>query len=110
MEMDMCYFGPEKKRYETRGIKTNLPIEYRLLLWLLIDDMRENVKMDYLQIFKFYVEKNEAGILVQRITHCQEVEKFSHTYEFQLGDVWLRENVYVIDDGEQCTMLWASEY
>ena len=108
--MEQQYFGAEKQKYETRGINQNLPMEYRVMLWYFIEKMREKVKLDYLQIFKFKVEKNAEGILVQKVTHCQEQPKFSHTYEFPLSDVWLREKVYIIDDTEQCTMLWADEY
>lgn len=108
--MEKSYFGAEKKRYETKGINQNLPLEYRFILWNFVEEMREKVKLDYLQIFKFKVEKNDKGILVQKVTHSQEQPAFSYTYEFPLSDVWIRENVYIIDDTEQCTMLWADEY
>ena len=108
--MEQQYFGAGKQRYETRGINQNLPVEYRVMLWYFVEKMHEKVKLDYLQIFKFKVEKNVEGILVQKVTHCQEQPEFSHTYEFPLSDVWIRENVYIIDDTEQCIMLWANEY
>ena len=48
--------------------------------------------------------------MVQKIIHKQEQPEVSHTYEFPLGKEKIEETVYVIDDDEQCTMLWADEY
>lgn len=108
--MDEHYFGLEKKRYETRGINERLPVDYRFLLWTLIDEAGKNMQLDYLQIFQFQLEENEKGEMVQIINHCQEEPEFAHTYEFLLTDIPIEEEIYVIDDGVQCTMLFASEY
>lgn len=80
------------------------------MLWGMITELKRHTTLDYLQIFEFSVDKSTGGEMVQKITHKQEQPEVSHTYEFPLGKEKIEETVYVIDDGEQCTMLWADEY
>lgn len=103
------YFGLEKKRYETKGINTRLNVMYRYILWTLIDSLREEMKLDSLQVFEFVCEKDEQGRYIQKLTHSQEETPYSKTYDFPVEEP-VNEKVYVIDDGEQCTMLFAEEY
>ena len=42
------YFGEGKKRYETKGINQEIPIEYRFLMWEMIEALK--IPRDYLQI------------------------------------------------------------
>jgi len=102
-------FGLDKKRYETKGIEKGLPIEYRFILWQLIDELDEK-KRDYLQIFDFVKVHGEGGREEQKIIHRQEAPQYSKTYDFSTGEKPITGKVFVIDDGEQCTMLWAEEY
>lgn len=80
------------------------------MLWGMISELKRHTTLDYLQIFEFSVDKSVGGEMVQKITHKQEQPEVSRTYEFPLGNTKVVEKVYVIDDGEQCTMLWADEY
>ena len=109
MACEEDYFGSEKKRYETSGINTRLNPVYRYILWTLIEELKENMKLDYLQVFEFVCEKDEKGRYIQKLTHSQEEQSYSKTYDFPVEEP-VNEKVYVIDDGEQCTMLFAEEY
>ena len=102
-------FGLEKKRYETKGINTKLNPVYRYILWSLIDSLKEEMKLDSLQVFEFVCEKDEQGRYIQKLTHSQEENLYSKTYDFPVEEP-VNEKVYVIDDGEQCTMLFDEEY
>lgn len=65
--------------------------------------------MDYLQVFKF--EKVSDSTLA--IWHTQEVpERKTVIYSEYKSDFEkiLNETVYVIDDGDHSTMLFATEY
>lgn len=104
------YFGMEKKRYETRGIQSRIPIEYRFLLWLLVDELCQEMQADYLQVFQFTYEADGRGGVTQTITHSQEQPDYSMAYEFPMSEMGIEEKVYVIDNGECCTMLLAEEY
>lgn len=109
MAFEEDYFGLEKKRYETKEINTRLNPMYRYILWTLIDSLREEKKLDCLQVFEFVCEKDEQGRYIQKLTHSQEETSYSKTYDFPVNEP-VNEKVYVIDDGEQCTMLFTEEY
>ena len=104
------YFGMEKKRYETRGIQNRIPIEYRFLLWMLVDELCQEMQADYLQVFQFAYEADGRGGVTQTITHSQEQPDYSMAYEFPMSELGIEEKVYVIDNGECYTMLLAEEY
>lgn len=107
---EKIYFGTEKKRYETKGIQNNVPVEYRFVLWQLIDALNDEVGVDYLQVFKFCSSVESSGNITEKIIHTQENPDYSITYEFPIASLRLDAKVYVIDDGEQCTMMLAEEY
>ena len=78
-------------------------------MWSMLDKLKDegNVELDYLQIFKIRKDGNKIVI-----NQSQEVPEYSCTYEIELEDVELDDEikVYVIDSGEYSTMLFSSEY
>jgi len=95
-------------RYQTKGIINNVNINLQLLMWNLIDELKEKVRVDYLQIFK--LSKNSEGKIV--IEHSQEVPKYKAVYEINIdmNDTELPMKVYVIDEKSYSIMLLAEEY
>ena len=96
-------FEKTKGRYLTRGVDADIPAELQLFMWQAIDQMPES--KDYLQVFRLSVENG-----LQVIHHSSEQPEFDMTYILAAADTAVTEKVYVIDDGEHCTMLLASEY
>ena len=90
-------------RYCTKGISENVPLLAQIVLWNLIDSMSISEK-DYLQIFKL-----TASGKIQRITHSQEQPPYERTHEFRTENP-ITAKIYVIDDGDHTTMLFAEEY
>lgn len=72
--------------------------------------MKENnIVIDYMQIFEF--EKHQEGKLL--ITHRQEEPEHQKSYELKLEENIVDFDVsklWVIDDGENQTMLLPEEY
>ena len=96
-------FEKSKGRYLTRGINSIIPPELQMFMWQAIDQMP--LPKDYLQVFKLSVENG-----LQVIHHSSEEPEFEMTYILASADTHITEKVYVIDDGEHCTMLLAEEY
>ena len=96
-------------RYVTRGLNEEVDIRLQLIMWSMIDKLKdeESVELDYLQVFKLRREGNKIVI-----NQSQEVPEYSCTYEIELEDVQLDDEikVYVIDSGEYSTMIFPSEY
>ena len=96
-------------RYVTRGVNDEVDIRLQLIMWSMIDKLKdeESVELDYLQVFKLRREGNKIVI-----NQSQEVPEYSCTYEIELEDVQLDDEikVYVIDSGEYSTMIFPSEY
>ena len=96
-------------RYVTRGINEEVDIRLQLIMWNMIDKLKDegNVELDYLQVFKLRREGNKI-----LINQSQEVPEYSCTYEIEIEDVQIDDEikVYVIDSGEYSTMLFPSEY
>ncbi len=95
-------FEKSKGRYLTRGVDSEIPLALQLFLWKCIDELPP--ERDYLQVFR--IETN-GKLLV--ITHTFEQPEYSRKYIFT-DEMTLNAKVYVIDDGEHCTMLLAEEY
>ena len=107
-------FRPGQSRYMTRGIAEELPFLYQILLWDTIDKLRDSgQRMDYLQIFKITTTENpdREGKLLS-IIHSQERPRYQKQYELPISkdSESVNGKIYVIDDGEYATMLWADEY
>ena len=96
-------FEKNKGRYLTRGVNAEIPPELQIFMWGAIDRMPE--PKDYLQVFRLNVENG-----LQVIHHSSEQPEFDMTYILAAADTAVTEKIYVIDDGEHCTMLLASEY
>ncbi|MDY4606014.1 DUF960 family protein [Clostridium tertium] len=96
-------------RYVTRGVNEEVDVRLQLIMWSMIDKLKdeESVELDYLQVFKLRREGNKIVI-----NQSQEVPEYSCTYEIELEDVQLDDEikVYVIDSGEYSTMIFPSEY
>ena len=96
-------------RYVTRGVNEEVDIRLQLIMWSMIDKLKNegNVELDYLQVFRI---RKEGKKIV--ISQSQEVPEYSCTYEIELEDIQIDDEikVYVIDNGEYSTMLFPSEY
>ena len=96
-------------RYVTREVNEEVDIRLQLIMWSMLDKLKdeENVELDYLQVFRI---RKEGKKIV--ISQSQEVPEYSCTYERELGDIQIYDEikVYVIDSGEYSTMLFPSEY
>ena len=90
------------KRYITKGAQSEIPIELQIFMWRCIDSMPE--PKDYLQVFRLSLSDGK-----QKIIHEQEQPEYKKEYLLPL-DKPVNEKVYVIDDGDHCTMLLAEEY
>ena len=96
-------FEKSKGRYLTRGVDETIPSVLQMFMWIAIDRMPE--PKDYLQVFRLSVVDG-----MQIIQHSSEQPEFNMTYALAAYDEYVTAKVYVIDDGEHCTMLLAEEY
>ena len=96
-------------RYVTRGVNDEVDVRLQLIMWSMIDKLKEegNVELDYLQVFK--IRKKDSKVVINQ---SQEVPEYSCTYEIEIEDIQIEDEikVYVIDSGEYSTMLFPSEY
>lgn len=104
-------FKNQDKRFITKGVDTNVPKEIQLLCWSLVDELvkENNIVIDYLQIFEF--EKHQEGKIL--ITHRQEEPVYQKSYELKLEENIVHFDIsklWLIDDGENQTMLLPEEY
>ncbi|MBQ8010684.1 MAG: DUF960 domain-containing protein [Oscillospiraceae bacterium] len=96
-------FEERKLRYLTRGVNAAIPFALQVFLWECIDRMPE--ERDYLQVFHL---SHMDGM--QRIEHTAEQPVFRMEHLLAAVSDIVTAKVYVIDDGEHCTMLLAEEY
>lgn len=96
-------FEKSKKRYLTRGIDELIPLEIQIFLWNAIDNMPK--PKDYLQVFRLSVENG-----LQVVMHTSEQPEFKMQYILAEVEKTVTAKVYVIDDGEYCTVLLVEEY
>ena len=96
-------FENNKGRYLTRGVDAEIPLDIQIFMWEAVDNMPE--PKDYLQLFNLSVENG-----LQVIKHTSEQPKFDMTYILTALTKAVTAKVYIIDDGDHCTMLLASEY
>lgn len=95
-------FEKSKGRYLTRGVDAEIPLYLQVFLWECMDRMPE--PKDYLQVFRL---SGDHGLQV--VYHTAEQPQFAMTY-FVLAEKSITAKVYIMDDGEHCTMLLAEEY
>ena len=97
-------------RYVTRGVNEKVDIRLQLMIWSMLDKLKDegNVELDYLQIFKIRKDGNKIVI-----NQNQEVPEYSCTYEIELEDIQIDDEIklYVIDNGvEGSIILFPWEY
>ena len=92
----------QNKRFLTRGVQAEIPIELQLFLWICIDQLPK--ERDYFQVFKLDVCNGK-----QHIHHFSEQPEYSKEYTIDLANP-VNQKVYVIDDIDHSTMLLAEEY
>ena len=90
------------KRFLTKGVQAEIPIELQLFLWNCIDNLPE--ERDYFQVFAL---KEIDG--KQHIHHFSEQPEYSKEYQISTEKP-ITAKVYVIDDIDHSTMLLAEEY
>ena len=90
------------EKYLTSGVSETIPIVIQLTMWNMIADIP--TEKDYLQIFRLTGENGP-----QIITPEQEPPEYRRTVMFEWPET-VTQKVYVIDDGDHCTMLLAEEY
>lgn len=90
-----------ENRYITKGVQSEIPVVLQIFMWDCISAVSEK---DYLQIFRLS-ECNGK----QKIVHEQEVPEYKREYLLAVPEP-VNAKVYVIDDGDHCTMLLAEEY
>lgn len=98
----------QENRYVTKGVNENLDIRLQFRIWNLIDELKEQMEVDYLQIFRVsQINKNRI-----KITHEQEVPEYKAEYEIELQGFVLEHDakIYVIDQTDYSMMLFAEEY
>lgn len=88
-------------RYITKGVQSKIPAVLQLFMY---DRISVVPKKDYLQIFRLSVLNGK-----QKIIHEQEQPEFKREYLLSIPEP-ITAKVYVIDDGDHCTMLLAEEY
>lgn len=92
----------DNNRYLTCGIDSKIPLELQLFMWECVDQLP--LKRDYLQVF----DLEQVGTM-QSITHRSEEPEYRKVYLLP-SEKPITEKLYIIDDGDHCTMLLASEY
>ncbi|WP_234122559.1 DUF960 family protein [Clostridium hydrogenum] len=98
----------KENRYVSRVANLAIDIRLQLIMWNLIDELKNKVKVDYLQIFKISKEGNNKII----IEHEQEVSKYKEKYSIELSDIEITDviKVYVIDSINYVTMILQEDY
>lgn len=96
----------KNNRYMTRGIKETLDISLQMMLWKMVDDLKE-IELDYLQVFRIR-RSNEELI----IDHTQEVPEYKKIYTFNKLSSLVEEDlkIFIIDENDYNIMLLAEEY
>lgn len=92
----------QNKRFLTKGVQAEIPIELQLFLWNCIDNLPE--ERDYFQVFAL---KEIDG--KQHIHHFSEQPEYSKEYQISTEKP-ITAKIYVIDDIDHSTMLLAEEY
>ena len=97
-------------RFLTQQIADKMPMPLQIFLWTAIEDLqKDGLPLDYLQVFTF--KKVADGLYA--IEHTQEEPERTIVYYVgnELGvESVVGKTVFVIDDGDHSTMLFASEY
>lgn len=97
----------QENRYVSRQVNEAVPMQLQILLWSMIDSLKEKKKLDYLQIFRLKVRKDKV-----LIEHEQEVPPYKEKYEVEKAKFPIEHHmkIYVIDSVDYSTMILAEEY
>lgn len=100
----------DNERYITCGISDRVPEDLQVAIWSAIELQKKFCsKLDYLQVFTF----QKIGKDTLAIRQTQENPNFGTThyanYKQEYEEI-LNEKIFVIDDGDHSTMLFAKEY
>ncbi|MEM1485558.1 DUF960 family protein [Oscillospiraceae bacterium PP1C4] len=96
-------------RYMTKGISERLPLSLQIILWGMIDGLKQKQQLDYLQVFTLSATHNDDGVMQQSITHTQEIPPYQMTVTVACKSP-VSYKVFCIDDKIHSTMLFADEY
>lgn len=89
-------------RYITRGVQSQIPAVLQIFMQDCISAVSEPA--DNLQIFRLSESNGK-----QKVVHEQEVPESKREYLLDVPKP-VNAKVYVIDDGDHCTILLAEEY
>lgn len=97
----------QENRYVSRRVNETVPMQLQILLWSMIDSLKEKKELDYLQIFRLKVKGDKV-----LIEHEQEVPLYKEQYEVEKSKFPIGNNmkIYVIDSIDYSTMIFAEEY
>ena len=96
--------------YSTQGFANEIPIVVQLMISSMLHTRIQKLKeVDYFQVFKLSRERNEQGLICQKIVHKQEVPPLEDVC-YLVTDEAVNETVFCIDDEAHHTFLLASEY
>ena len=99
----------KNNRYMTRGIKETLDISLQMMLWKMVDDLKESkeIELDYLQVFK--IRRSNEELIIE---HTQEVPEYKKIYRFNKLSSLVKEDlkIFIIDENDYNIMLLAEEY
>ena len=105
--MKPTYTFEPKNRYVSQGVHSTFTFELQIKLWNMIDELKKEKTLDYLQVFEIKVEDNTVTI-----THSQEVPPYKKEHTFRTKKVpnGSEYKVFCIDDITHSTMILAPEY
>lgn len=98
----------QENRYVSRRVNETVPLQLQILMWSMIDSLKEKKELDYLQIFRLKVKGDKV-----LIEHEQEVPPYKEQYEVEKKKfpIEFDMKIYVIDSGgDYSTMIFADEY
>ena len=97
----------KNNRYITRGIKETLDISLQMMLWKMVDDLKESkeIELDYL----FKIRRSNEELIID---HTQEVSEYKKIYTFNKLSSLVEEDlkIFIIDENDYNIMLLAEEY
>ncbi|WP_238917087.1 DUF960 family protein [Clostridium sp. YIM B02555] len=98
----------KENRHVSRGVNSVIDIRLQLIMWNLIDELKQKIEVDYLRIFRISKEDNKKII----IEHEQEVLKYKEKYSIELSDIEITGviKIYVIDSIDYATIILAEGY
>lgn len=101
-------FDSKTKRFMTRSVAEELHLEIAIILWQLIDRLKEQeVELDYLQVFELSISLDNQ----LAITHRQEIAERRETWIIPLEEAApITRTVWCIDNDDGQMMLFPQDY